>query len=290
MAGAVSGMVGSGMSKVLTSKVKMLTPMAVNGLSGMVETVAENTVLGVRITLSDLGLAFVASTVLPVVGDNLARGFKRLAGQGDSLIRSIRGLDGQLDNTLEATAQQTYVVLRQVDEVLENVAQQADSMANAGGKPEGDMPPETLVEGFSSGQSEDSSPSNQTLLSGNEWYRYFQDIYGVDNVNWNVSSFDDILNHPTSLRGYSADEIGQILGDGWVRDTYGSNASGWKFIEKAHPDHMVFYHGGGGKGHGGAYYGISTGGKNGGRVKVVDVNTYHPTADDDAIIIYNEDW
>ena len=42
VAGAVSGMVGSGVSKVLTSKLHMLTPMAVNGLSGMVETVAEN--------------------------------------------------------------------------------------------------------------------------------------------------------------------------------------------------------------------------------------------------------
>ena len=134
------------------------------------------------------------------------------------------------------------------------------------------------------------SNSNQTLLYGDEWYRYFQDTYGADNVNWNVNSFDEMLRHPTSLRGYSADEIGQILGDGWVRDTYGSNASGWKFIERAHPDNMVFYHGGGGKAHGGAYYGISFGGKNGGRVKVVDVNTYHPTADDPAIIIYNEDW
>ncbi len=110
-------------------------------------------------------------------------------------------------------------------------------------------------------RSESGSNSNQILLYGDEWYRYFQDTYGADNVNWNVNSFDEMLRHPTSLRGYSADEIGQILRDSWVGDTYGSNASGWEFIEKAHPDNMVFYHGGGGKAHNGAYYGISTGGK-----------------------------
>ena len=62
VAGAVSGMVCSGVSKFLTSKVKMLTPMAVNGLSGMVETVAENAVLGIKTNLSDLRLDFTAIT------------------------------------------------------------------------------------------------------------------------------------------------------------------------------------------------------------------------------------
>lgn len=52
---------------------------------------------------------------------------------------------------------------------------------------------------------------------------------------------------------------------------------------------MVFYHGGGGT-HEGEYWGISIGGKNGKKIKVVDINTYHPTLNDDAIIIYSEDW
>lgn len=98
-----------------------------------------------------------------------------------------------------------------------------------------------------------------------------------------------MLNHPTSLRGYSADEIGDILGDGWTRNTYGSNGSGWKYIENAHPDNMVFYHGGGGQ-HQGAYYGVAYGGKNGGRVKIADINTYLPKKNDRATIILNEDW
>ena len=84
---------------------------------------------------------------------------------------------------------------------------------------------------------------------------------GMSGIGISKRHMELMLRHPTSLRGYSADEIGQILRDSWVGDTYGSNASGWEFIEKAHPDNMVFYHGGGGKAHNGAYYGISTGGK-----------------------------
>ena len=135
----------------------------------------------------------------------------------------------------------------------------------------------------------DGSKNDKTLITGEEWYRYFQEKYGVENVSWDVHSFDDILNHPTSLRNYSADEISNILGNGWIRDTYGSNGSGWKFIQEAHPDNMVFYHGGGGE-HIGAYYGVSRGGKHGGRIKIVDINTYLPTKDDPALIIYNTDW
>lgn len=126
---------------------------------------------------------------------------------------------------------------------------------------------------------------NKILLSGNEWYRCLQEIYGIENVNWNVSSFDDIMRYPTSLREYTVDEITDVLGDGWIRGTYGSNGSGWKFIEKKHPDNMIFFHGGGGWREG-VYYVIRFGGKNGGRIKIVDINTYVPDA---AIIIYNKD-
>ncbi len=51
--------------------------------------------------------------------------------------------------------------------------------------------------------------------------------------------FEEIVSHPTSVRGYTAEEIGEILGDGWIRDTYGSNGSGWKFIKKAHLDNTM---------------------------------------------------
>lgn len=106
-------------------------------------------------------------------------------------------------------------------------------------------------------------------------------------MNWSVNSFDDMLNHPTSLRGYSSNEIGQILGEGWTRNTYGSNKSGWKFIENAHTDRMVFYHGGGGV-HKGSYWGVKSGST--GTIKVVDTNTYIPLPKDKATIIYGKDW
>lgn len=101
------------------------------------------------------------------------------------------------------------------------------------------------------------------------------------------NSFEKMVSHPTSLRDYTADEIGKVLGDGWTRDTYGSNSSEWKFIENAHPDNMVFYHAGGGV-HEGAYSGIKSGKT--GTVKVVDINTYVPKPDDKATIVYNKDW
>ncbi|XCP87195.1 RHS repeat-associated core domain-containing protein [Roseburia hominis] len=128
--------------------------------------------------------------------------------------------------------------------------------------------------------------SHKTLIRGDEWYRYFQDTYGAENVKWEANSFEEIVRHPTSLNGYTADEVADILGSGWTKSTYGSNGSGWKFIEDAHPDNMVFYHGGGGI-HEGSYYGFSSGKY--GTVKVVDTNTYVPLPGDKAYIIYSED-
>lgn len=83
------------------------------------------------------------------------------------------------------------------------------------------------------------------------------------------------------------DELEDILGDGWIKEVYGNNGQGWKFIEIEHPDNMIFYHNGGGE-HVGSYYGI-TSGKTGG-IKVVNSATYVPTIDDSAYIIYSEDW
>ena len=181
---------------------------------------------------------------------------------------------------IDGVAGEAAEIAAEAGEVAEDVAKAgevAEDAAKAGGKGK--------VKIESAGKC--GNNSNQTLLSGEEWYRYFQDTYGVDYVNWNVSSFDDMLNHPTSLRGYSADEIGQILGDGWTRSTYGSNGSGWKFIENAHLDNMVFYHGGGGV-HEGAYWGVKSGKT--GTIKIVNTSTYVPLPKDKATIVYGKDW
>ena len=40
-------------------------------------------------------------------------------------------------------------------------------------------------------------------------------------------AFGEFYENPESLIGKSADDIGNALGDGWTRTTYGSNGDGW---------------------------------------------------------------
>ena len=128
--------------------------------------------------------------------------------------------------------------------------------------------------------------NNITLLSGAEWYRYLEDTYGFDNVIWEAYSVQDIIEHPTSIRGYSVDELKEILGKEWIQGEYGKSGSGWKFTKKS-TDNMIYYHNADGK-HKGAYHGISTGKT--GKMKFVDDNTYLPFTDDGATIFYKKDW
>ena len=128
---------------------------------------------------------------------------------------------------------------------------------------------------------------SKTPRTGEEWREYFEDKYGANNVTWKPNSVDDIKNDPTRLVGLDADDVSSILGDGWRPDTYGSAGDGWKFIKESNPDNMVFYHPEGGV-HGGAYYGFSSGPT--GTIKVVNPETYIPTPDDKATIIYYTGW
>lgn len=104
------------------------------------------------------------------------------------------------------------------------------------------------------------------------------DIYGRVHANGALKSFGDIVTNPKALWGKSAGEVGNILGEGWTKGTYGSKGTGWKFTKG---DQSVFYHPGGGR-HGGSYYGFSSGklGKN----KIVG-SDYVPLAGDKANII-----
>lgn len=58
------------------------------------------------------------------------------------------------------------------------------------------------------------------------------------------------MEEPARLKGYSVDELRNILGSEWVRGEYGSNGGGWKLMKG---DISIFYHPGGGI-HGGSYY------------------------------------
>ena len=92
-----------------------------------------------------------------------------------------------------------------------------------------------------------------------------------------MKSFDDIVANPKSLYGKSADEVAEILAEGWTRGHYGRTGTGWKFTKG---DKVVFYHEGGR--HVGPYYGYSSGVT--GKVKITGPG-YKPLPGDKATII-----
>ena len=105
--------------------------------------------------------------------------------------------------------------------------------------------------------------------------------YYVSDLNilvHNDCGFDEFVKNPESIWGKSADEVGEILGDGWTRGSYGSKGTGWKFTKG---DKMIAYHPGGGI-HKGSYYKISSGAI--GKIKVVGP-AYVKLPGDKAIII-----
>ena len=86
-----------------------------------------------------------------------------------------------------------------------------------------------------------------------DFHTYYVGI-GVLVHNENCA-FGEFYDNPESLWGKTADDIGSALGKGWQKGTYGSQRTGWKFIQN---DKMIAYHPGGGY-HIGSYYKISSG-------------------------------
>jgi len=91
-------------------------------------------------------------------------------------------------------------------------------------------------------------------------------------------AFDEFYSNPESLWGKTEEEVGNALGKGWTRGTYGTKGTGWKFHKG---DYMIGYHPGGGR-HGASYYKISSGL---GKIKVVGQG-YKPGIGEKAKIIY----
>lgn len=91
-------------------------------------------------------------------------------------------------------------------------------------------------------------------------------------------AFDNFVEHPEELYGKSADEVEKLLGSGWKKGAYGSDGTGWKFING---DKMVAYHPGGGR-HVGSYYKLSS--SRFGKIKLVGKD-YVPSLNDKAMII-----
>ena len=67
----------------------------------------------------------------------------------------------------------------------------------------------------------------------------------------NDCGFDTLYADPEKLIGKSADDIADMLGDGWTRTTYGSKKNGWRFMDKH--GSKIAYHPAGGR-HETAYY------------------------------------
>jgi len=129
------------------------------------------------------------------------------------------------------------------------------------------------------GGANNSNLNPKNPMTGDDWYNYFSEKYGKNNVLWKPTSYEDIIKNPQKLYGSTQSEIASILGEGWTVGTYGTNQNGWKFTNG---DGMVFYHDGGGI-HGGSYYGFSSGAT--GKVKIVG-GDYIPLDGDKATIIY----
>jgi RHS repeat-associated protein len=98
-----------------------------------------------------------------------------------------------------------------------------------------------------------------------------------------VKSFDDLAANPLSIWGKSADEVGEILGEGWKKYKLDSG-EGWKFLETGR-DGFVSFTTGNSHHPNSTYYKINggTAGKN----KVVGKD-YVPTPDDKSNIFYTE--
>ena len=92
------------------------------------------------------------------------------------------------------------------------------------------------------------------------------------------ATFNSFIENPHSLKGKTASDMSEILGDTWIQGTYGSAKSGWRFIKG---DKMIAYHPGGGR-HSGSYYILSSAPT--GRAKFVGPD-YVATPNDGATII-----
>ena len=94
----------------------------------------------------------------------------------------------------------------------------------------------------------------------------------------NDATLDSFIENPQGLKGKTANDMSEILGDTWIQGTYGSAKSGWKFNKG---DKMIAYHPGGGR-HGGSYYKLSS--EPTGKIKFVGPD-YVASPGDKAIII-----
>lgn len=109
-------------------------------------------------------------------------------------------------------------------------------------------------------------------MLGDDWHKYFNEKYGTDNVTWESSSIEDIVEMPSKITGYSPKQMsGLAAKNGWSVEPLGKgHLAGISFEQggglSMHAPNgsslYIQYHPGGGHHGEMPYYKISSG-KNG---------------------------
>ena len=196
--GAVSGVVGSGagtlLGRVTSRGASVVLKAGADGVSGVIETFVENTIMGQQTTLSDLKYAFFLSAGTGGVGDNL-RPLQNWLRQSSGIVdNAFRQMDQVVRNFGEQAGQALDNMARQVGEMLGNprapvpalafagVAGQADDLLETAGRQIDDLGQDTARRMDTSpgagtqsgaqpavqGMSEDAKPPEQPKQTGGD--------------------------------------------------------------------------------------------------------------------------
>ena len=280
---ATSALVGSAISGIMNGAASVKAGKSF--FDGFASGVEEGAIIGALCGMFGAGTAVMMTGAEMTVGNVFAA--RVINAVGDATIGTATYIyhENKYDKAITGgDVAKTWAECAITSFVLRSVFEGGKSSSKADGKNRGMSTSKGRVESERSITCEGGSKTNfnnEIPRSGAEWNEYLKGKYGADNVRWNINSVDDIFSDPTRLKGYTVDELQNILGNDWTRGVYGSNGGGWKLMNG---DISIFYHPGGGK-HGGSYYGISSGAT--GKIKVVNPETYIPLKGDKATVIYD---
>ena len=280
---ATSALVGSAISGIMNGAASVKAGKSF--FDGFASGVEEGAIIGALCGMFGAGTAVMMTGAEMTVGNVFAA--RVINAVGDATIGTATYIyhENKYDKVITGgDVAKTWAECAITSFVLRSVFEGGKSSSKADGKNRGMSTSKGRVESERSITCEGGSKTNfnnEIPRSGAEWNEYLKGKYGADNVRWNINSVDDIFSDPTRLKGYTVDELQNILGNDWTRGVYGSNGGGWKLMNG---DISIFYHPGGGK-HGGSYYGISSGAT--GKIKVVNPETYIPLKGDKATVIYD---
>ena len=316
---AVGGVIGRGagtlLGKVASRGASVVAKAGADGVSGVIETIVENTIMGQQTTLSDLKYAFFLSAGTGGVGDNLrplqnwlrqssgivdnafrqmdqvVRNFGEQVGQAlDNMARQVgemfgtprapvpalafAGVAGQADNLLESAG-------RQIDDVAQDTAHHLDmdSVSEVGVlNDEAQSKLQELNEDFDFPEpqhggnvtTEDYTDFNsKSPMFGEDWHKYFNEIYGQENVMWESASIEDIIDLPSTILEFSPDQVINLaknngwpigpLGQGSLAGIPYENGGGFGIHAPNGRSEYIQYHPGGGHHGESPYYKVSSG-------------------------------